>query len=168
MPRGVYPRKPKAPMSNHIDATSEAIEGREREFSVADIAESGPPQIDTAPVDVLKKDDLDREVFMAQKLKIHLHEPQTEVEPKYCFVGVNGRQMWLERGREYEIPRAHVAVLAQAKTGRVKQTKMISPDGSQGYVETEVLMLSYPFTVLDDPAGQKGRVWLRDILSRAE
>jgi len=167
MPRGVYERKVKPHMSKHIDATSDAIEGAEREFSVSEIAVNGPPPIEVAPVDVMRNTGvLDREKFMAEVLRVFLHEPQTDDEPRFCFVGVNGHQMWLERGREYQMRRFHVAVLAQAKSGRVRQRRNIAPDGSQSYVNTEMLTLSFPFTVLEDP-NPRGPAWLRETLKQA-
>lgn len=74
--------------------------------------------------------------------------------------------MWLARGGTYQLKRYHVAALATAKTGRVNQRKLIAPDGSQSYVETEVLSIAYPFTVIHDP-NPRGPTWLRQLLKQA-
>lgn len=163
MPRGVYKRQT---MKKHIDATDESIENRVQEFSVADILLNGVKPIETASVDALSNDRLDRERFMAETLEVHLHEPTNESENTHAYVGVNGDAMWLVRGGTYMLKRYHVALLATAKAGRVKQSKVIAPDGSQSYIDTEVTSLAYPFTVIADP-NPRGGAWLRETLKSA-
>lgn len=153
-------------MNKHIDATSDAIENREQQFDVGEILTNGPKPIDLASENVLKGDSLDHERFMAEMVEVHLHEPVSENEPAFCYVGVNGDSMWLARGGTYQLKRYHVAILADAKTGRVVQKKHVSPDGSQTYIDSEVLTLAYPFTVIADP-NPRGGAWLRERLRRA-
>lgn len=167
MPRGIYPRKGKLAMSKTIDVVSEEIEGREREFKVADVAQGKDSVIEIAPVDVLKdRGALDSRLFMQEELDVLIHEPVNDSESDYVFVGVNGDALWLRRGGTYKLKRYHVAVLAQAKSGRVHQRKHIEPDGSQSYVNSEVMSLMYPFSVLHDP-NPKGAVWLQQTMKQA-
>ena len=167
MPRGIYTRKSKTIMSKTIDVTSDAIEGREREFTIAQVAAGEAPVIEVAPAEALREvKHLDNQMFMKEMLEVYLHEPVSENEPKHVFVGVNGDSMWLLRGNTYQLKRYHVAVLAQAKSGRVSQRKLVAPDGSQSYVEKETLSLMYPFSVTNDP-NPAGRQWLQETMKRA-
>lgn len=161
MPRGVYPRN-----KMKIEATDESIENREQEVSVGDIMVNGPKSIDVAPENVLKAEKLEFERFMAEPLEVHVHEPTRDDESTHAWVGVNGDAMWLVRGGTYKLKRYHVEALANAKTGRVVQKKTVAPDGSQGYIETEVLAIAFPFTVISDPS-PRGGAWLRELLRRA-
>jgi hypothetical protein len=64
-----------------------------------------------------------------------------------------------------KLRRYHVAVLANAKQSRVRQRKIVQPDGSMGFQEENVLALSYPFQVMHDPNPKQGAPWLRQLLS---
>jgi hypothetical protein len=41
----------------------------------------------------------------------------------------------------------------------------MNPDGSMGFVEENVLSLTYPFSVTHDPRGKQGGDWLKKLLS---
>ncbi len=162
MPRGKYERKKTVTESNEV------FSGSEKVIDIAKVAREGAPDIEVASEDVLRNTEkMDRQRFMNELLEVHIHDPMGDQDSKFCFLGVNGDCLWLRRGETYQIPRKHVEILARAKAGRVVQTRHIAPDGSQTYIDKEVLNLQYPFSVVSDPSGSKGAVWLREILKQA-
>jgi len=113
---------------------------------------------------VLRTDLLDAEMFMRDRLEIHVHDAASEADAGFAEVTVNGKYECLVRGETKVISRAHVAALANAKALRIVQTKIVGPDGSMGYQERAVLHLMYPFSVIHDPNPKLGVPWLRQLL----
>lgn len=113
---------------------------------------------------VFRADALDEEAFMRDQLEIMLMEPQNENDPAFVEINVNGDYVMGIRGNNVMMRRYHVAVLAQAKQSRVRQKKIVNPDGSMGFQEENVLSLTYPFQVVHDPNPKKGGAWLKQIL----
>lgn len=127
-------------------------------------ATKGGHEIDTDRV--ISTDQLDEEAFMRDELEIILMEPQNENDAQFCEVNVNGDyRLLLRNGEPQRLRRYHVAVLAQAKQSRVRQKKIVQPDGSMGFQEESVLSLTYPFSVAHDPNPKHGAPWLRKMLS---
>lgn len=129
-----------------------------------------PGQVSTKGVEidterVIRTDDLDKARFMADELIIHLGDAQSEHDPQIVEINVNGDYRMGVRGNEMKLKRSHLEVLAQAKQSRVRQRKVVNPDGSMGFVEETVLQLTYPFQVMQDPNPKKGAPWLRQLLS---
>ena len=115
---------------------------------------------------LISTDQLDQEAFMRDEMEIILMEPGNENEPQFCEVNVNGDYRLLMRnGEPQKCRRYHVAVLAQAKQSRVRQKKIVNPDGSMGFQEDNVLSLTYGFSVLHDPRPKEGAPWLRKLLA---
>lgn len=114
---------------------------------------------------VYRTDQLDEEAFMRDELEVQFAEPQSENDPAFVEVTVNGDYRLCMRGDTVKLRRYHVAVLAQAKQSRVRQKKVVNPDGSMGFVEENVLALSYPFQVVHDPNPKMGGPWLRKMIS---
>lgn len=161
MPRGVYERK-------QMTESNEVFSGSERDVSVSKGLQDTTPEVEPVSAQMLANaEQMDRAKFMGEMLEVYLQDPMNDQDSKFCFVGVQGNCLWLKRGGTYQIPRSHVEVLARAKAGRIVQTRQTASDGSQSYVEKEVLNLQYPFTVISDPSGQKGSAWLRAILKQA-
>lgn len=139
-------------------------------FTIEDTAKGKNPLQDGSGIEldpVVSKAALDEEYFYRMPMEVHLHEPADESEPQFAEVRVNGELRTMLRGDTYTIPRAHVAVLAQAKVQRLSQRKIVNPDGSMGYEERMVTKLAFPFSVIHDPAGAKGAEWLRHLLKAA-
>lgn len=105
--------------------------------------------------------ELSHEQFMAQELLVHLLDAGDEEENQFVEVTVNGDYRCGRRGDEITLRRSHVEVLAQAKELRLKQVKIVNADGSMGYEERMVSRLTYPFSIMHDPAGKRGSEWLR-------
>jgi hypothetical protein len=130
--------------------------------AVEDIAAKGI-EIDTDQV--VRTEQLDFEKFMRDELEVHINESQNENDAAFVEVNVNGDYRMIVRGDTATLRRYHVAVLAQAKQSRVRQKKIVNADGSMGFVEENVLSLTYPFSVISDPNPKQGGPWLKKILS---
>lgn len=127
-------------------------------------ATRGGHEIDTDRV--ISTDALDQEAFMRDEMEVILMEPGNENDAQFTEINVNGDYRLLMRnGEPQRCRRYHVAVLAQAKQSRVRQKKIVQPDGSMGYQEENVLSLTYPFQVAHDPNPKRGAAWLRQMLS---
>ena len=126
-------------------------------------AARGGHEIDTDRI--ISTDAIDQEAFMRDELEVFFNEPVNENEASFVEVNVNGDYRMVMRGDTAKLRRYHVAVLAQAKQSRVRQKKIVNPDGSMGFAEDNVLALTYPFQVMHDPNPQKGVPWLRQLLS---
>ena len=117
--------------------------------------------IEIATDKIINNSQLEMERFMADELEVQLLESGSEDENQFVEVKVNGLGYVARRGDIVTMKRCHVAVLAQAKELRLKQVKVVNPDGSMGYNETMVSKLTYPFSIIHDPAGLNCSDWLR-------
>lgn len=160
MPKGVYNR-------NKLDSNDVDIVGAVHTTSAEDTASGRDlsPKLELDNERIIATEQLDRAQFMNQELDVLFHEPQSENEPAFVEVNVNGDYRLAVRGNSTKLKRYHVEVLARAKQSRVRQKKVVNPDGSMGFVEEQVLSLTYPFVVETDPAGMKGRDWLKQLLA---
>jgi len=138
------------------------IEGAEIAVDLNDPT-GGKIELDTDRV--LRTDSLDEEKFYRDILTIVVNDAATENDAPFAEVTVNGQYRCIPRGTPVDVPRAHVAVLAQAKVHRVKQDKITNTDGSMSFQEKIVTSLMYPFSVIADPNQRQGSAWLRQILS---
>lgn len=146
-----------------IESENEDIVGAVEVVNHAMPTGSPGHQIDTERVYATTA--LDEERFMRDELEVILAEPSTENEQDFVDVNVNGdRIIALRNGEPVKLKRYHVAVLAQAKQSRIRQKRVNNADGSMGYVEENVLSLTYPFSVMSDPNPKKGAPWLKQIL----
>lgn len=128
----------------------------------------GAGGIEVEKEDVLERDRLSQERFMAEVLELQFAEPADENEAAWVEVTHNGEYRRCLRNNEpVKLRRGHVAILARAKQLRVTQKKIVNPDGSMGFREVPVAKLTYPFSVISDPSGRKGADWLRQILRNA-
>lgn len=149
-----------------ISSEDVEIVNGDRSFSIDDTA-SGKDilgQMEISTDKVYANEDLEREAFMAQELEVHIMDAGSEDDPQFVEVTVNGDYRLARRGDTVTLKRYHVAVLAQGKELRMRQVKIVNPDGSMGYEEKMVSKQTYPFSVIHDPAGRKGSDWLRQQL----
>jgi len=128
----------------------------------AEASAPGGVEIDTDRV--IRTDHMDQEMFMRDELEVFFNEPNNENEASFVEVNVNGDYRMVIRGETAKLRRYHVAVLAQAKQSRVRQRKVVSPDGSMGFQEENVLSLTYPFQIMHDPNPKQGVPWLKQLL----
>ena len=146
-----------------LDSNDVEIINPEHKFSMED-TKAGRDALGTVELDLeVPKGpvDLTNEQFMAQELEVFLADAASEDDNQFVEVKVNGDYRIGRRGDTISLRRYHVGVLAQAKELRLKQTRVVNPDGSMGYQETMVSKQTYPFSVIHDPAGRKGSDWLR-------
>jgi len=154
-------------MSKKIDSREVDMKESEKTFTVAQVIAAGaPPSVDVISEPVTN-DVLALEKFMAEEVTIEVHAAATPNDPQMAFAGVNGKQYWIPRGRQITLSRAHVAVLATARTGTVEQRSFKDHDGADQYEERSVLRITYPFSVISDP-NPAGYAWLKKLLSSPE
>jgi hypothetical protein len=110
------------------------------------------------------KEKLDELAFMAEKVKIILHETSEPNADPVVMVSVNGRSRAFKRGVEYVVPRSYVGVLASAKPVHYTNEEYTLSDGSQGVRWPSRRGLRYPFGVIED--SPKGRAWLKRMLQQ--
>jgi hypothetical protein len=111
--------------------------------------------------------------FNEDMLTIMIHEgvEQTNPEP-YVMLSVNGRgampggNPWVPRGVPVTIARKYVERLCLAKPVTMRTVEAVMPDGSKGIEIKRNSTLQYPFSVMEDPAGQKGFQWLREKMAQ--
>lgn len=130
----------------------------------AEATKPGGVEIDTDRV--LRTDALDQEAFMRDELEVMFSEPAGEHEPSFVEVNVNGDYRMAVRGDTVKLRRYHVEVIANAKQSRVRQRKIVNPDGSMGFQEENVLSLTYPFQIVHDPNPRQGAPWLKKLLQQ--
>jgi hypothetical protein len=102
---------------------------------------------------------------MEDLITIQLHDPQDNNPEPIVPVGVNGKVLYLQRGRQHTIARKFVEVLARARRVNYTTQDAVTPDGSHTMVMRSTTTLQYPFTVIHDPAGAVGIEWLRSIMN---
>ena len=104
--------------------------------------------------------------FMQQILDVTFAEPRDENDFLSARAGVNG--VFFEYPRDNsscKVPRYVVEVLARSRVQRVKTVEGKAPDGARMFQPVVTEAVTYPFAVVNDPAGEKGRRWLQRILS---
>jgi len=144
-----------------LDSADIEIENRVQ--SASDASSSGGIEIDTDAV--IRTEEMDFEQFMRDVLDVFINEAQNENDPSIVEINVNGDYCMAVRGDTVKMRRYHVAALARAKQSRVRQRKVVNADGSMGFVEEQVLSLTYPFSIVSDPRPQKGGPWLKQLLA---
>lgn len=148
--------------SSATDSADVAIENAETKFSI-----NTPPPTDGIELEVAavpSKETFELERFMAETVEVCFPEPSDENEPQFFEAKVNGDGVCVPRdGNSYPIKRYHLAVAAQAKSGKVRQKKIVNPDGSMAFEEAVVMTQSYPFMVTMDP-NPRGPAWLKTLL----
>lgn len=144
------------------------IKGGEHRFTINDTGTGTPVGIPDKAIEVVKAytpADAEFDAFMCQTLEVQVHDAGSEDEPQFAEITVNGDHVVARRGDITFMKRYHVAVLAQAKTARIRQDKKLHADGSMTYEECSVLKMTYPFSVIEDPAGRRGSAWLRPLMA---
>lgn len=148
--------------STATDSTDVPIQQGTTDFSIGSPPPTTAIEIETQAVPA--KEVFELEAFMAEQLDVMFPEPSDENEPQFFECKVNGDGVCIPRdGNTYRVKRYHIAVAAQAKTGKVRQKKIVNADGSMGYQEQTVMAQSYPFMVQHDP-NPRGPAWLRSLL----
>lgn len=99
--------------------------------------------------------------FNEEVLTVQVHETNDPLAEPLPQVIVDGRSQFFQRGVEMHVKRKYVEVLARAK--RTTYSQVEQPGGD--YKNVPHSALRYPFSVIHDPAGDKGRAWLKAVLA---
>jgi len=121
-----------------------------------------------APIEVVSEKDFKNTAelakFMNEILTIVVHQSSEEGALDFAPVQVNGLNQPMLRGAESKVKRKYVEALARCRTTKyVQQT--IDPTRPENIQMISKTMLSYPFAVINDPAGEAGRRWLEAIVN---
>lgn len=167
--KAVEPQRRVAPASirKEVDATAPAESTGVAEFKQT----SGPAEPvlelkvqEVEPVGTVSKEKLANLAFMREKCKIIIHDSSDQQADPRFYVSVNGRRQLFERGREYVVPRFIVEGLARAKPIGYQNEEFFKPDGERSVRWPAKRGLRYPFAVLEDPSGDRGKQWLHTVL----
>lgn len=120
------------------------------------------------PVDrPVSKDKLESLRFMEDELEIVVADTTDPTAERIVEVWNDGVPQRFERNLKQKVKRKYVEVLARAKVTRHSNEKYKDGEGHDAYRYPSHTALRYPFTVIYDPAGDKGRTWLESVLREA-
>ncbi len=104
--------------------------------------------------------------FGEDVLTVMVHDSTNPIDDPIPEVWNDGKPQRFERGKEMQVKRKYVEVLARAKKTTYTQKKIKDGNGDDTYVQVPHTALKYPFAVLHDPS-PRGRDWLKNILQEA-
>lgn len=112
---------------------------------------------------------MDELKFMENMLTIYVHETSDPTDEPYPYV-CNGdvkNTIYLARGVNQQVKRKYVEVLARGKKTSRGNEQFTQRDGTDAFRYPAHTTLRTPFSVIHDPAGEKGRIWLQNLLAQA-
>ena len=112
----------------------------------------------------VSESDVIGEEFMNDLLEIMVSKDGTPGSYDVITPNVNGINQPIIRGRIQKVKRKYVEALARS---RITTYEQLTPDPTnpEKFEMREVTVLTYPFSVLDDPH-PKGREWLQNIIAQ--
>lgn len=160
------PTRRRAARKKQVDVATETVASQDETKEISAVGDVERDSQIIEPVDA----PLDSErgtalAFMEDMITIHLHDPQDNNPEPIVPVGVNGKVRYLRRGEQHTLPRKYIEVLARARRINYRTQDAVASDGSRTMVLKSSTTLQYPFTVVHDPAGEKGVEWLKRIMS---
>lgn len=105
------------------------------------------------------------ESFMGDVLTVVVHESSDPSDEPFPGVWNGGQSQYFVRGKEMQVKRKFVEVLARAKKTTFTQKLVKDGNGVDTYMNVPHTSQQYPFAVTNDPAGDIGRAWLKKILA---
>jgi hypothetical protein len=122
-----------------------------------------PPIIE--PVEgPVSKSKLDELQFQSDILEVEIHETRDKNDVPLPDLIINGKHYAFFRGVPRKVPRFVVSHLAKMRATSFSCRKTVDVEtGFEEYIYPATTSPLYPFAVLHDPAGQKGRDWLDKI-----
>jgi len=136
--------------------------GQKNAFS---IMEAGDP----GPVEKVSETDFASQAELAsfmQEICTVVVAPSTEGGALEVITpNVNGINQPIVRGKPTKIKRKYVEALARGRT-IVYDQQVQDPTRPENIQMVERGAITYPFSVLSDPSGDKGAAWLRAILAQ--
>lgn len=104
------------------------------------------------------------EAFMNQILTVYVAKDGAQGAYDVITPNVNGVNQPIIRGMEQKVKRKYVEALAHSRvTSYLQETP--DPTKPENFNMREVTVLTYPFSVHDDPH-PKGREWLQNLLDQ--
>lgn len=106
--------------------------------------------------------------FMEDVLVVYMHpssDPTAEPLPYVANGGDNNTQFFI-RGQEQNVKRKYVEVLLRSRKTRFTNEKFVDTNGDDAYRYPADTTLAYDFTIRHDPAGDKGKAWLENLLAQ--
>jgi hypothetical protein len=113
------------------------------------------------------KDHLDALRFMEEELVVMVHDSTNPVDEPFPEVWNDGIVQRFQRGKEQTVKRKYIEVLARAKKTVFSQENYKDAQGIDSIRQVPHTALRYPFSVIQDPSGDKGRAWLKKVLAEA-
>jgi len=101
--------------------------------------------------------------FAEEVLVVMVHESQDENDEPYPMVCNGGIRQYFIRGMDQPVRRKYVEILARAKVTKYSMRMTKDFAGNDTYLYIPHTALRYNFNVVEDPAGDKGRQWLKMI-----
>lgn len=105
--------------------------------------------------------------FMEDELLVEVHESADPNAEQFIQTYVNGVPQFFERGKVQKVKRMFIEALARAKPYTMQTPEFIDGNGNRSTKIVKTSALKYPFAVISDPAGERGRRWLENILMSA-
>ncbi len=156
--------------TNAIDnpvVLSKTFEAAEKDLGgVEDIGDS---PIVTGLFDINSKEFADKahiEAFMHEKVKVHIHELNHDLEVEMFEVSVNNNEETFRFGETKVVPRYIVEQLARAKPAHYSNKEIVNKDGVRVVINPGTRGLRYPFSVVED-ANPVGRSWLSLVFAQS-
>lgn len=109
--------------------------------------------------------DLRGEAFANDILEIEIQESPENGSLDVITVNVNSINQPMIRGKRIAVKRKYVEALAHSRTTKYRQENVDHRDPSNVKMVAKTV-LTYPFVVYSDPAGERGKDWLRAILAQ--
>lgn len=147
-----------------IHSTHEAAE---QDLGAAGDMDDGSPIV-TGMFDINSPQFKDKERinrFMHEKVKVHIHESNNDLDVGAFFVSVNNKSVTFRFGETKVVPRYIIEQLARAKPVHYANVQKTGSDGVEYIANPGTRGLRYPFSVLqdDNPIGQS---WLNVVLAQ--
>jgi hypothetical protein len=101
--------------------------------------------------------------FLNEKIFIRIAETNDPNEQEIVFLSVNGKPVWLKRGRVEYVRRHYVEQLFRAKPQKVKVTVAKNTEGEVVNRTTKSSALAYPFEIVRDD-NPKGKAWAQQLM----
>ncbi len=112
----------------------------------------------------LTKEKADALKFNEEVLTIVVHDTTNPTDEQIVEVFNDGRRQNFIRGKEQQVKRKFVEILARCRKTTRSNQKVKDANGDDTYIYPGHTALRYPFAVLHDPSPEKGKAWLKKIL----
>jgi hypothetical protein len=158
------PRLKQKPLDVHED-TQQIGQDRPRVMKTTGPAkDSLEPSVIEAVPNPLTKNKADILKFMEDVLTVQVHDSTDPNDDPYPCVWNGGISQYFIRGKEQQVKRKFVEVLARAKRTTYTQELFKDGAGNDTYRQIPHTAPRWPFSVLVDPH-PRGRDWLKQVLA---